>query len=557
MVCELLPGSTPFGVFPPTWAAAAGGTNAGTPDAALPFGQTYEFTQIIPDGQLTPGSLVQYFYRRAPGLLQPIDIWPDTTQIFDGLNAFDGGRWYNFKVLPDNWKKSAYGGQGLLCMLAIDQQDRGGDEFFWVSAADSIGLTEQGKRGAHNGFYAPGGDNAPGTFSLAVYRRDNGGQPGTLWDWWDTKAGESQVTGSAWLSGRLTAAAPAASFMDGKTNTIAPTGDMLRFFYKSLVYLTGTAVGTNFGAVPDRGDDDFAQLNDFALLPTSGLRAVLVWGSGFAEDLTGASGGPVPTGGPAFLNTFFGASLTNISYRGYSGNVAPVVHYDENPGSQHDLAGAQSGLTYGLSDGCGIENDVLKAEPASATGAAVQTFSENVGAFGPYPASIFVPAGGGGSSHPHITLLDGTRINRVTSYAPVLPGGKRNFLFNVLKNLAITSGAVSCGPLASPVGVGDDPITGSTFVNFLKLRSSNPMHSGEARLAFGLAKSEKVEVRVFDVTGRSVKTVANRVFAGGTEHVVVWDGTDEAGNKVKSGVYFYQLKTPTWTSQKKLAVLSN
>ena len=111
--------------------------------------------------------------------------------------------------------------------------------------------------------------------------------------------------------------------------------------------------------------------------------------------------------------------------------------------------------------------------------------------------------------------------------------------------------------MASPVGVGDDPITGSSFVNFLKLRSSNPMHSGEARLAFGLAKSEKVEVRVFDVTGRSVKTVANRVFAGGTEHVVVWDGTDEAGNKVKSGVYFYQLKTPTWTSQKKLAVLSN
>jgi hypothetical protein len=237
--------------------------------------------------------------------------------------------------------------------------------------------------------------------------------------------------------------------------------------------------------------------------------------------------------------------------------VAPVAHYDENPGSAHDLAGAQSGLTYGLSDGCGIANDVLAAVPASAPGAAVQTFSENTGSLGPYPASVYVPAGGTGSPHPQITMLDGTRIQRVTSFAPVLPGGKRNFLYNVLKSVAITAGAVSCGPLSSPVGVGDDPITGSTFVNFLKLRSSNPMHSGEARLAFGLARSEKVEVRVFDVTGRSVKTVANRVFQGGKEHVVVWDGTDEAGNKVRSGVYFYQLKTPTWTSQKKLAVLSN
>ena len=521
----------------------------------LPLGQTYELTKIIPDGQLTPGSHVQYFYRREPGLMQPVDIWPDTTQIFDGLTV-DGGRWFSFSVLPDNWKKSEYGGLGLLCMLVVDNYDRNGDEFYWVSAADSIGLTEQGKRGAHNGWYAAGGQNVAATFSQAELRRDNGGQPGTLWDLWNTKAGESGTAGSAWLSSRYTTQPAAGSWMEGKTNTQGPTGDMLRFFYKSLVYLTGTANSTNFGAVPDRGDDDFAQLNDCALSPGAGLRSVLVWGSGFAEDLT--VGNPPPAGGPAFLNSFFGASLTNLSYRTYSGNVAPVAHYDEAPGSAHDLAGAESGLTYGLSDRCGIENDVLAAV-ASSPGFTpmVQTFAENVGASGPCPASIYVPSGGAGSPHPQITMLDGTRIGRVTSYAPSLPGGHRNFLYYVLKNLQITAGAVSCGPLASPVGVGDDPITASSFVNYMRLRSSNPMHAGQARLAFGLAKSEKVEVRVFDVSGRAVKTVAKRVFAGGQEHVVVWDGTDDAGHRVKSGVYFYRLQTPTWTSQKKLALLSN
>ena len=50
--------------------------------------------------------------------------------------------------------------------------------------------------------------------------------------------------------------------------------------------------------------------------------------------------------------------------------------------------------------------------------------------------------------------------------------------------------------------------------------------------------------------------VANRIFAAGQEHVVIWDGTDEAGNQVKSGVYFYRLQTPTWTSEKKLTVLN-
>ena len=105
--------------------------------------------------------------------------------------------------------------------------------------------------------------------------------------------------------------------------------------------------------------------------------------------------------------------------------------------------------------------------------------------------------------------------------------------------------------------MGDDPISASPFVNFTRLRSTNPMRSGEARLAFGLAKTEKVEVRVFDVTGRLIKTVANRIFAAGQEHVVIWDGTDETGHRVRSGVYFYRLQTPTWTSQKKLALLSN
>src|SRR5205085_1090500 len=145
---------------------------------------------------------------------------------------------------------------------------------------------------------------------------------------------------------------------------------------------------------------------------------------------------------------------------------------------------------YGLIDNCGIENDVLAAMPSSAGFTpGVATYAENVGVKGPYPASIYVPSGGAGSVHPQITLLDGTRINRVGSWAPSQPLGRRNFLYDILKNLQITAGMIGCAPLASPVGVGDDPITASSFVNFLQLRSANPTRTGEARLAFGLAKS--------------------------------------------------------------------
>ena len=91
----------------------------------------------------------------------------------------------------------------------------------------------------------------------------------------------------------------------------------------------------------------------------------------------------------------------------------------------------------------------------------------------------------------------------------------------------------------------------------MNLKSFNPMKVGEARIVFGLEKNQRVRISVYDVTGRLVKTVADRPFVGGQEHIVIWDGTNEVGQKVKSGVYFYQLKTDTWTSQKKLAVLAH
>jgi flagellar hook assembly protein FlgD len=46
-----------------------------------------------------------------------------------------------------------------------------------------------------------------------------------------------------------------------------------------------------------------------------------------------------------------------------------------------------------------------------------------------------------------------------------------------------------------------------------------------------------VQVKVFDVTGREVYTLANRAFQAG-EHSLTWDGRDNSGSQVARGVYF-------------------
>jgi hypothetical protein len=573
--CNLICGTHPnSATFPPLWTQDL---TSGLPasENGLPNGRTYEYTKIIPDGMLTPGAHVQYFFRRSPGQSAPVDMLPDTNFVFNGFA--DAARWYHFSVLPDRWKDPAfpYGGVGMACMLVDDVHDRTFDELFWVSVADSIGLTAANKRGAHNGWKARGDqdvilnrDNGEigQNDALGMAVRANGGQPGSYWDLWNTTAGESQTTGAAWLANRSAAQPGAGQLTENKGTRTGPTGDMLRNWYKTLVFLTGSITTNFFGRVPNRTDDDMAMLNDFvnpALPGTATPRNVFVWGAGFCEDLTVTGG---PSGGTAFLNSFFGASLRSPAYRTFAANSKQVSNYDPAAGSALDVAGGAfglSGMKFGLSDGCGLENDVLAVNVAVPT-AVAQVLHENVGAAGPYVSGIYAPNGG---TRAHVTYLDGTRIQRVggiisynpVSGAPVLPVSNAGLRAYMYKALSIMAGSATCGPQGAPVGVGDgnqNP-SGTAFINFLNLRSSNPMHSGQARIAFGLAKTDRVKISVYDVTGRLVKTLADRTFVGGQEHLVIWDGSSDAGQKVKSGVYFYQLKTNTWTSQKKLAVLAN
>jgi flagellar hook assembly protein FlgD len=53
----------------------------------------------------------------------------------------------------------------------------------------------------------------------------------------------------------------------------------------------------------------------------------------------------------------------------------------------------------------------------------------------------------------------------------------------------------------------------------------------------GIAHAGRVQVNIYDVAGRKVRTLADRIFPAG-EAKLVWDGTSDAGDKVGRGVYF-------------------
>ena len=60
---------------------------------------------------------------------------------------------------------------------------------------------------------------------------------------------------------------------------------------------------------------------------------------------------------------------------------------------------------------------------------------------------------------------------------------------------------------------------------------------------------------VYNIKGQRVKyLVNNQILAG--EHLIVWDGTDNNGKDVSSGIYLYKLKVGSiYTSTKKMILL--
>jgi hypothetical protein len=81
----------------------------------------------------------------------------------------------------------------------------------------------------------------------------------------------------------------------------------------------------------------------------------------------------------------------------------------------------------------------------------------------------------------------------------------------------------------------------------------NPFNPTTA-IQYILPKNEDVEMALYDVTGKQIRILTKgRQEAG--EHIVVWDGLDDEGSRVASGVYVYRLTSNGETLTKKLTLL--
>lgn len=81
----------------------------------------------------------------------------------------------------------------------------------------------------------------------------------------------------------------------------------------------------------------------------------------------------------------------------------------------------------------------------------------------------------------------------------------------------------------------------------------NPFNPS-TNIRYSIPKSEFVTIGVYNILGQKIRTLLSRKqFAG--EHHVLWDGRDDDGQRVASGIYIYQLKAGEYFDVKKMIFL--
>ena len=87
----------------------------------------------------------------------------------------------------------------------------------------------------------------------------------------------------------------------------------------------------------------------------------------------------------------------------------------------------------------------------------------------------------------------------------------------------------------------------------LEKNDQNPFDQ-QKELCFKLLKPGNVKLTIYHIDGREIRSIISNYFETGN-HDFVWDGNDNSGNPVKSGVYRYSLRVQDFEQSHLIAYL--
>lgn len=103
------------------------------------------------------------------------------------------------------------------------------------------------------------------------------------------------------------------------------------------------------------------------------------------------------------------------------------------------------------------------------------------------------------------------------------------------------------------VDVNDEPSNPPGTNSYAMNTFPNPFNSGTT-FELDVPSSEHLSIVIYDILGRHVRTIVDEFVSRGT-HQFAWDGNNESGRSVSSGVYFAQVIRTKMRAVQKLVLL--
>lgn len=153
-------------------------------------------------------------------------------------------------------------------------------------------------------------------------------------------------------------------------------------------------------------------------------------------------------------------------------------------------------------------------------------------------------SGGGGAVYaaPEIERID---FEGDTALVVVTQAGSERFATAAIARIEF---------LFDPAGV-TDPEEAASQIRYLRLFQNRPNpFAKETRIEFDMTEPAEARLAIYAPNGRLVRVLAAGPLPKGRQ-AVVWDGADEAGRPVASGVYIYKLTAPGTDEARRLVVV--
>jgi hypothetical protein len=304
--------------------------------------------------------------------------------------------------------------------------------------------------------------------------------------------------------------------------------NQLLLCYKKIIWNTGDlsiTLGDGSGT-PEKTNDYLTILTFIDNLPCPG--GIYLNGDDLAESWDGYT----TTDEQAFRDVYMNFSVLDGNHRNLGLAINPLV-YGEPGSCFDDVLGPDTLVAYA---GCPLINDfdVL-------TNGALSTIEMSYGSEGSGLGATIAQRTVNSVGDTVGVILSGYSFHYIRDDRPAGIPDRSTHMYRILTWLENT--------VAFPIG-GPSP----GLVNKMEQNYPNPFNPNTT-ITYTVKEQARVSLKIYNVAGQLVKTLVDDVKTPGIAHAKVWDGRNNAGQPVSSGVYFYKLVTKNFTQTKKMVLL--